>query len=152
MEEVKKLYRSRKDRMIFGVCAGLAQYINLDVTLIRVFFVLLALLHGSGLIIYLILAIVVPNSPGEHPLSDRSENIKEFGENIKEMTESFASEMKDFSTRNGNARNIFGIIVVIIGFLLLSERLFPFVFDWIDWSIIWPAVIILFGVYLILKK
>jgi phage shock protein C len=152
MDDIKKLYRSRDDRMIFGVCGGLAQYMNLDATLVRVFFVLLALLHGIGLIIYLILALVVPNDLDGQNFTILSDKTKEFGENIKEKAESFASEIRDAGVRGSGVRNIFGIIVVIIGFFLLLERLFPFVFDWIDWSIIWPAVIILFGGYLILKK
>jgi phage shock protein C len=59
----RKLYRSRTDRKLGGVCGGLAQYFGVDATLIRVLFVVLAVLGGSGLILYLALWIIVPREP-----------------------------------------------------------------------------------------
>ena len=59
-EEYRKLYRSRKDRMISGVCGGLGEFFGIDPTLIRVIFVLLVIFGGSGLVIYLIMLLVVP--------------------------------------------------------------------------------------------
>jgi phage shock protein C len=53
MAQTRKLYRSRTDRKLAGVCGGLAQYFNLDATLIRVLFIVLAVLGGSGLVLYL---------------------------------------------------------------------------------------------------
>ena len=62
--EVKRLYRSRKDRMLAGVCGGIGEYFNLDPTLIRLVFVLLILISwGTGLIAYLVLCIIVPQEP-----------------------------------------------------------------------------------------
>jgi phage shock protein C len=63
MAQTRKLYRSRTDRKLAGVCGGLAQYFNLDATLIRVLFVALAVFGGSGLVIYLVMWIIVPNEP-----------------------------------------------------------------------------------------
>jgi phage shock protein C len=63
MAQTRKLYRSRTDRKLAGVCGGLAQYFNADATLIRVLFVVLALLGGPGLVIYLVLWIIVPEEP-----------------------------------------------------------------------------------------
>jgi phage shock protein C len=63
MAQTRKLYRSRTDRKLAGVCGGLAQYFNLDATLIRVLFVVLAVLGGSGLVLYLAMWIIVPNEP-----------------------------------------------------------------------------------------
>jgi phage shock protein C len=63
MAQTRKLYRSRTDRKLAGVCGGLAQYFNADVTLIRVLFVVLALLGGPGLVMYLVLWIIVPEEP-----------------------------------------------------------------------------------------
>jgi phage shock protein C len=63
MAETRKLYRSRTNRQVAGVCGGLAQYFNLDATLIRVLFVLLAVLGGSGIVLYLALWIIVPKEP-----------------------------------------------------------------------------------------
>jgi phage shock protein C len=63
MDPTRKLYRSKTDRKLAGVCGGVAQYFNLDATLIRVLFVLLAVLGGSGLILYVAMWIIVPNEP-----------------------------------------------------------------------------------------
>ena len=63
MAESRTLYRSRSNRQIAGVCGGLAQYFNIDPTLVRVLMVVLALFGGSGLLIYLILWVVVPEEP-----------------------------------------------------------------------------------------
>lgn len=57
---VKKLYRSRRERMLGGVCGGLADYFNIDVTLVRLALVALTLAGGSGSIFYLIGWIIIP--------------------------------------------------------------------------------------------
>ena len=63
MDPTRKLYRSRTNRQVAGVCGGLAQYFNIDATLIRVLFILLAVLGGSGLVLYLAMWIIVPKQP-----------------------------------------------------------------------------------------
>jgi phage shock protein C len=63
MAATRKLYRSKTNRQIAGVCGGLAEYFNLDATLIRVLFVVLAVLGGSGLILYVAMWIIVPKEP-----------------------------------------------------------------------------------------
>jgi len=59
----KKLYRSRTDRMLTGVCGGLAEYFAIDATIVRILFAVFALAGGPGLILYIILALVMPNAP-----------------------------------------------------------------------------------------
>ena len=62
--ETKKLYRSKTDKMISGVCGGLAQYFGVDATLVRLVFALLVFFGvGSGVLLYIILALVVPLEP-----------------------------------------------------------------------------------------
>lgn len=56
----KKLARSMDDRMLFGVASGLAHYLKIDPVLVRLFFVLLTLSNGFGLVIYLVLAVLMP--------------------------------------------------------------------------------------------
>ncbi len=57
---MKRLYRSRKERVIAGICGGIAEYMNLDPTLIRLVAVLLIMLPGAGLLAYALLWIVIP--------------------------------------------------------------------------------------------
>lgn len=58
--EQKKLYRSLRDRKISGVCGGIAEYLNIDSTIVRVLFILFGFTIGSGLIAYIILALIMP--------------------------------------------------------------------------------------------
>ena len=57
----KRLYRSKKDRMICGVCGGIANYFNIHPTLVRLAFVLIAMGAGSGILAYIIAAIIIPD-------------------------------------------------------------------------------------------
>lgn len=61
--EMKRLYRSRTDVMLGGVCGGLAKYLNVDPAVIRLVFVLLLFLGGGGFWIYLVLWIITPLEP-----------------------------------------------------------------------------------------
>jgi phage shock protein C len=63
MDSTRRLYGSKSDRVLAGVCGGLAEYFNLGATLIRVVFVLLAVLGGSGLVLFVAMWIIVPNQP-----------------------------------------------------------------------------------------
>ena len=59
----KKLYRSRTERMIAGVCGGLANYFSIDPTIVRLIFVLLLITGSAGFWIYIVLMLVVPEEP-----------------------------------------------------------------------------------------
>ena len=61
----KKLYRSRTDRMIWGVCGGLAKYFDIDLVIVRVIAVVSIFVSGLGIIAYIIMAIVVPLEDSE---------------------------------------------------------------------------------------
>lgn len=63
-ESIQRLYRSRDDRMLFGVCGGLGEYLRVDPTLIRLIVVALIFMTGPGVFIaYFIFALVVPEAP-----------------------------------------------------------------------------------------
>ena len=59
----KKLYRSKTDKKLCGVCGGLAEYLNMDATIIRLILILAVLFAGCGLLAYIIAALVIPNKP-----------------------------------------------------------------------------------------
>ncbi len=67
--ENKKYYRSDNDKMIGGVCGGLAEYLDWDPTLICLGFVLLFFLGGHGLLLYIILWIIAPKAPKPLPVN-----------------------------------------------------------------------------------
>ena len=59
----KKLNKSSKNKMIDGVCAGIAEYFNIDPTLVRIGLVLFSAMGGAGILAYIIMAIVMPRNP-----------------------------------------------------------------------------------------
>lgn len=59
----KRLYRSRDDKKLAGVCGGLGEYFKIDPVMARLGFVLFSLAGGSGLLVYLIMALVIPQEP-----------------------------------------------------------------------------------------
>jgi len=61
MADYRRLYRSRTDRKIAGVCGGLAQYLNVDPTVVRIIFLILLFIGGGGFLIYLIIWICAPD-------------------------------------------------------------------------------------------
>lgn len=71
----KKLYRSRSDKKLSGVCGGIAEYFNIDVTIIRIVVVILTI--GSwftGLIIYFVAVLIIPEAPAPEDLEDIKKN------------------------------------------------------------------------------
>lgn len=73
-EEHKKLYRSETNRWLLGVCGGLGEYFDIDPTLIRVLFIVFALVFGGGFLLYLILWIIMPMKPPEIETSEDTED------------------------------------------------------------------------------
>jgi phage shock protein C len=60
---IKRLYRSAKDKILGGVCGGIAEYYNIDPTLVRLLWVIFSLLYGVGILAYIIAWIIVPKAP-----------------------------------------------------------------------------------------
>ena len=67
MTEYRRLYRSRDDRMIAGVCGGIAEYFGWDPTLVRVGYVLLSVFSVAfpGIIAYIVMAVIIPERPAD---------------------------------------------------------------------------------------
>ena len=60
MNERGNIHRSRNEKMIAGVCGGLAEWLDLDPSIVRLIFILMALTFGHGILVYLVLALVMP--------------------------------------------------------------------------------------------
>lgn len=58
---MKKLYRSEKDRKVWGVCGGIAEYFKMDSTIVRLLWILFCCLAGSGILAYIIAAFIIPS-------------------------------------------------------------------------------------------
>ena len=90
----KKLYRSKKDSMIAGVCGGIAEYFDVDLTLIRLLTVIFVLLGGAGVLAYIIAWIIIPKNPGQVSY-DKFDKGEESKKKIKKEAEEVAEEVKE---------------------------------------------------------
>ncbi len=159
----KRLYRSQSDRMIWGVCGGLAKYFDIDPTIVRVIAVLLVLVSGGAAVVaYIIMAIVIPleGSKTAEPKDTVKENIEEIKETATELGRELRStlsgkegEAEEVARAHHRRRNLFGIILIVVGALFLAGTLlggFNLLW-WFSWSYLWPLVIVAIGVLLILS-
>ncbi len=128
---MQKLRRSRKDRMIGGVCGGLGEYFHIDPVIIRLIFVLLLFANGIGFLAYILFWIIVPEEPPE-------------GGEVQPKEE---EDMTKAATR-GNLWG--GAILIVIGLYFLLRNL-GFL-GGLDFSLVWPVILIVIGLFLLFKK
>ena len=139
----KKLYRSRKDKMLGGVAGGLAEYFDIDPTIVRIIFVVTLFIGGGGFLAYIIMWIVVPEEPFVIVTPDASAGQTATGE--------AAGPDPQIVYQNQHRQkrgNMFGFILIIIGGLFLLDNFFPR-FDICDF---WPLIIIAIGAGLLLRS
>ncbi|MDH7515587.1 MAG: PspC domain-containing protein [Bacteroidota bacterium] len=134
----KKLYRSRRDRIIAGVAGGLAEYFEVDPVLVRLIFVVLTFIHGIGVIGYILLWIIVRREPIPFPLSP--EVTGEGGDIPGPIPREEKDSGADTKERK-KTRFIFGGVLIVIGILFLLDNLLPF----LGLGDIWPVLLILLG-------
>lgn len=138
----RKLYRSRKEKMIGGVAGGLAEYFEIDPTLVRIIFIVSLFLGGSGILAYIILWILVPEEP--YVMSSNETQEKTADQNAKED-----SQYKDaYEEQRGRRRNVLGAILIIIGAMFLANNLIPR-FHFGDY---WPLILIILGIVVLINS
>jgi phage shock protein PspC (stress-responsive transcriptional regulator) len=154
-KEVRKLYRSSSDRMISGVCGGLAEHFEIDPTLVRVIFIVLALMSGVGVIIYLALALLVPSQGKEDksPKETMKEGAEEIGQKARQVATEVGEGVKRAASRaRAPGTFLLGLVLVLIGVWFLLQNL-GFVWPlWMDFHVIWPVLLILLGLFIFVKR
>jgi phage shock protein PspC (stress-responsive transcriptional regulator) len=136
----RKIYRSRSDRMVFGVCGGIAEYYNIESLWVRLVFIFLGITGAIGFLLYLALALLMPLDPAS---TDRSPNLLDSAGRLKEKAAGLSAEWRMESLSTERRRNLLGLVIVAIGVIAFYNELFPEF--WIGWKIVWPIVIILIG-------
>ena len=148
----KRLVRSRSDRMLGGVCGGLGEYLGIDPMLVRLFFVLLTFGEGIGVMLYLLLWLLIPVEGSERP-GRMEETIQEGAEEIAERARTMSKEIREgVSARDERVAWILGGGLVVIGSLLLLERLNLSWLAWFRLNLLWPLLLIVAGVALLLRQ
>ena len=129
----RRLYRSRDDRVIAGICGGLGEYFGIDAVLVRIAFVVLVFAGGAGLLAYLLLWIFVPEEP-ERP---------------NEPTESTLDRAVAATGEDRRAGAVvLGLVFVALGVLFLLDVAWP---DFLSWRYIWPIALIAVGIAIVLR-
>ena len=145
----KRLFRSNTNAMLGGVCAGLGQYLDLDPTWIRLFFVLLVLTSGIGFPIYLILWIVMPR---EDRMPEKNASVVPQPDEIADRARLMGEEMREAVNRkNPNLTTFLGIGLLLLGASALLNALDLHWWDWFNHTIVWPGILILAGVVLLIR-
>ncbi|MCK4688867.1 MAG: PspC domain-containing protein [Candidatus Marinimicrobia bacterium] len=137
---MKRIYRSKTQKIIGGVCGGFGEYFDIDPVIIRVIWFIL-LLGGIGVLAYIIAWIIIPIEPEDFN-HGRTEEIKVDGSK---------------KAINSNTRMFWGIVLIIIGILFFMREMWYFnnVFEQVfrfGWRYFFPALIISLGVYVMLKS
>jgi phage shock protein PspC (stress-responsive transcriptional regulator) len=141
----KKLYRSTTDKMLGGIAGGLAEYFDIDSTLVRVLFILTVFLGGGGIIAYIIFWIIVPErtfvvTPGPAPTDpgEQSDERDNSGSETGSSNNYFTAYQKVFDEQKKNRAMWGGIILILLGGLFLLDNFIPR-FDFGDF---WPLILI----------
>jgi len=142
----KKLYRNEDGALIAGVCGGLADYFDIDATLVRVIFVILLIGGGSGFLIYLVLWLITPVKGEEE--TDFKEEAGELLEKTAKKTKAMAKEIKKEIKSQKRSGGFLGIVLMMLGVLILLEKIIPI---FIRWDYVWPIMLVAFGAYLVFR-
>ncbi|RAK06624.1 phage shock protein C (PspC) family protein [Halanaerobium saccharolyticum] len=169
----KKLYRSRDDRMIAGVCGGLADYFNVDSSLIRLGVLLVFLFQGIGLIAYIIAWLVMSEEPVKNEYrmpddyyiedenrddyknsqqtnntdSEQEENKKHESTAKKGSEKEYYQQYQDHSSESSanSRRKLFAVIMILVGSIFLIDIWIPDLY----WEKYWPLILIAAGVLML---
>lgn len=163
------------DRVIAGVCHGLGDYFDIDPVIVRIVFVLLAVLGGAGVLAYLVLWIVMPAEGSHVPVGAAGvgTGFRTMASELKDVGRDFAGSMGAsspppppppfaYATPPGPARgahrtyrhdrgiSILGVALVVVGVWLLLGNLG--VLDWASARYVWPVALVALGLLLVVRR
>lgn len=166
----KKLYRSRNDRMIAGVCGGLADYFNVDSSLIRLAVLFIFLFQGIGLIAYIIAWVVMSEEPlkneyrmpdeyyiedhndnqeynnkNDHQKNKTEKNEKDKSDKEKQSEGEYYEQYQESQDSGSNRRKLFAVVMILVGSIFLVDIWIPDLY----WEKYWPIILIAAGVLML---
>jgi|Deesub1362A_J573_1020465.scaffolds.fasta_scaffold36301_2 phage shock protein PspC (stress-responsive transcriptional regulator) len=145
-----KIYRSRDDKVVFGVCGGLAKYFAVDSTILRLIFVVATLYQGLGILLYIILAVIMPEEkvPEKPERPERSESGEVEVDDVEGDVEGVVDRSGEMAPKE-ERRRVFALGLIVIGsYFLLKD----FISIYISSSQILGIILLLLGAALLLKK
>lgn len=134
VQTMKRLTRSRHNRVFAGICGGLAAYLGWDVVLVRMGWVALTIFSaGSGIALYLLAWLIIPLAEPGSPSIEPPDAIHP-------------------TTPKSNTRLVIGILAVVVGLLALSSAFLPWFWSLSSFRVIGPVVLILIGAVLLIRS
>ena len=136
----KKLERNPHNKIIAGVASGLADYFSVDISLIRVLFIILFVFGFSGILIYIVLWILVPERSSYQNFADP--DYRTYNDSFNEPRP---------APKSNSGRFIAGLLLIAIGcwFMLVEFNIIP---DWFSIFKLWPIILIVLGVMILFKS
>lgn len=143
---MKRLYRSRKNRMLGGVCGGIAEYFAIDPVIVRLIVVALFFVGGSALLAYVIALIVIPYEPYEMAAGADKDTAPAAATAPVQASQSASDSVPLF----------LGILLIVIGavFLLHNMPIFDPFYGWARHFVrhfFWPSLLIVFGIFMVIR-
>ncbi|NLG80721.1 MAG: PspC domain-containing protein [Firmicutes bacterium] len=160
----KRLYRSKRECIIGGVAGGIAEYFDIDPTIVRILWVLLALADGIGVLAYIIAWIIIPANPYAES-SERFEKTEGIRQEVIDRAKEVEARLKGEAPAagpppsegtpawNGRVRRddsgakIIGIALVCVGALFLARNFWP----WLNLGALWPVALVIAGIVLLVS-
>lgn len=144
-----RLYRSETNKMIAGVAGGLGEYFDIDPTIIRIIFIILALFQGSGVLIYIVMWVILPSR--SQLASTNQTTVKDNIDDIKSRAQSFAHSINlGKKTNTADSRFWWAVLIIALGFFFLFRNFG--IFDALDLEKFWPIALIGLGLLFILRR
>jgi len=149
---MKSLTRSKTNKVIAGVCGGLGEYFDIDPVIIRLIFVVITALGGAGVLAYIVMWIIVPESGqksyAESIKKDIEEKKKDKG-GKSETGEKITKEVKEaVAKRKHDGPYLIGAILIMLGLIFLAQNFFTF----IDFAKLWPIILVVVGLGILLSS
>jgi phage shock protein PspC (stress-responsive transcriptional regulator) len=158
MQVNRRLYRCQHDKRVAGVASGLAEYLDVDPTIVRLLWVLSIFVGGMGLLLYIAMAIIVPLEPQEGLAAAGAHVGDATGEATGDATgeasvpspagwHSAPVAHRHGTRGSGRATTVFGVILILFGTLALVDAFLP---GWADGGrFLWPAFLVGIGALLV---
>ena len=147
---MRRLRKSDRDRVLFGVSGGLGEYFEVDPVLVRVGFIAVCFAGGIGFVLYVALALVMPRADAPEGTSTEAvkDNVEHIADEAAEAGRRLGSAMGQADTER--RRNGMGILLIVVGVLLLLGNLG--LFFWWRWDIFLPVLFVAIGLLMIARR
>jgi len=142
---LKKLYRSRNNKILAGICGGLGEYFQIDPVIIRLLWIVLSLIWGFGVILYIIAIFIIPPEPQENNYSEQSKETSE--DEHHHISHNIEDEDRKIVI------GLFALLFIVIGLIILVSMITPSTFFFRNFiKIVISILLIGIGAYLISKS